>query len=95
MSISLTVHLIDAAAGQVDAAGTVAMPGLVNAHHHAYGTALRGTENGLPLELWAPFTVAYGRALDAETLRLAILVGAAEMLRAGVTAVLDHAPRSA
>lgn len=81
------------AAEVVDAAGTVVMPGLVNAHHHAYGNALRGTENSLPLELWAPFTVAYGRALDAETLRLAILMGAAEMLRGGVTAAIDHAPQ--
>lgn len=81
------------AAEVVDAAGAVVMPGLVNAHHHAYGNALRGTENSLPLELWAPFTVAYGRALDAETLRLAILLGAAEMMRGGVTAAIDHAPQ--
>lgn len=80
------------AAEVADAAGAVVMPGLVNAHHHAYGNALRGTENSLPLELWAPFTVAYGRAIDAETLRLAILLGAAEMLRGGVTAAIDHAP---
>lgn len=75
-----------------DAQGAVAMPALVNAHHHSYGNLLRGTENGLPLELWALFTVAWGRALDAGLLRLAILVGAAEMLRAGVASVIDHSP---
>ncbi len=80
------------AAERVDAGGLVLMPALVNAHHHAYGNALRGTENALPLELWAPFTVAWGRALDAATLRLAILLGAAEMLRAGVASVIDHSP---
>src|SRR5688572_12473777 len=73
------------AAERVDAPGLIAMPGMVNAHHHAYANVLRGTENGLPLELWALFTVAYGRALDAEAIRLAILLGAAEMIRAGVT----------
>lgn len=81
------------AAEVVDASGAVVMPGLVNAHHHAYGNALRGTENALPLELWSPFTIAYGRGLDAGLLRLAILLGAAEMLRAGVTAAIDHSPQ--
>src|SRR4030095_5281811 len=59
---------------------------------HAYANVLRGTENSLPLELWALYTVAYGRALDAEVIRLAILLGAAEMIRAGVTACIDHFP---
>lgn len=96
--IAAIAHGDDAAAlatrgGEVvDARGAIAMPALVNAHHHSYGNLLRGTENGLPLELWALFTVAWGRALDAELLRLAILVGAAEMLRAGVGAVIDHSP---
>lgn len=81
------------AAEVVDASGAVVMPGLVNAHHHAYGNAFRGTENSRPLEQWAPFTVAYGRRLDAETLRLAILLGAAEMLRGGITAAIDHSPQ--
>lgn len=76
-----------------DAQGAVALPAFVNAHHHSYGNLLRGTESDLPLELWALFTVAWGRALDARTLRLAILAGAAEMLRAGYAAVVDHAPQ--
>src|SRR5215470_10689896 len=76
----------------VDAPDLVAIPGMVNAHHHAYANVLRGTENSLPLELWALYTVAYGRALDAETIKLAILLGAAEMIRAGVTACVDHFP---
>jgi 5-methylthioadenosine/S-adenosylhomocysteine deaminase len=76
-----------------DAKGAIALPAFVNAHHHSYGNLLRGTENDLPLELWALFTVAWGRALDATLLRLAILAGAAEMLRAGYAAVVDHAPQ--
>lgn len=87
--------LLGRAATVHDARGAVALPGFVNAHHHSYGDALRGAENDLPLELWAFFTVAWGRALDAGMMRLAILVGAAEMLRAGFTAVLDHAPHFA
>jgi 5-methylthioadenosine/S-adenosylhomocysteine deaminase len=70
------------------------MPGLVNAHYHSYGTLLKGTENSLPLEPWALYTVAYGRALGAEAIRLAVLLGAAEMIRNGVTACLDHFPHT-
>jgi 5-methylthioadenosine/S-adenosylhomocysteine deaminase len=77
---------------RVDATGLIVLPGFVNAHHHSYGNVLRGTENALPLEVWAPFTVAWGRAIDAEMSRLAILIGAAEMMRSGITAVLDHSP---
>jgi 5-methylthioadenosine/S-adenosylhomocysteine deaminase len=68
------------------------MPGLVNAHYHSYSTVLKGTENSLPLEAWALYTVAYGRAFGEEAIRLAVLLGAAEMLRNGITACLDHFP---
>ena len=77
-----------------DAAGMILMPGLVNAHYHSYGTLLKGTENGLPLEPWALYTVAYGRALGAEAIRAAVLLGAAEMIRTGITACLDHFPHT-
>ncbi len=77
-----------------DAAGMILMPGLVNGHYHSYGTLLKGTQNRLPLERWALYTVAYGRALGAEAIRLAVLLGAAEMIRNGVTACLDHFPHT-
>ena len=80
------------AATTTDANGLALIPGFVNAHHHSYANALRGTENALPLELWALYTVAYGRNIDEKLLRLAILTGAAEMLRNGVTGVIDHSP---
>jgi 5-methylthioadenosine/S-adenosylhomocysteine deaminase len=78
----------------IDATGMILMPGLVNAHYHSYSTLLKGTENSLPLEPWALYTVAYGRALGAEAIRLAVLLGAAEMIRNGVTACLDHFPHT-
>jgi 5-methylthioadenosine/S-adenosylhomocysteine deaminase len=74
----------------VDLAGQVLMPGLISAHSHSYSTAARGTENSLPLEPWALYTVAYGRALGDEAFRLAVLLTAAEMLRSGVTGAIDH-----
>ena len=78
----------------VDAAGAIVMPGLVNAHYHSYSTLLKGTQNGLPLEPWALYTVAYGKVLGDEAIRLAVLLGAAEMLRNGVTACVDHFPHT-
>jgi 5-methylthioadenosine/S-adenosylhomocysteine deaminase len=77
-----------------DAAGMILTPGLVNAHYHSYGAVLKGTQNRLPLEPWALYTVAYGRALGAEAIRLAVLLGAAEMIRNGITACLDHFPHT-
>ena len=59
---------------------------------HGYATLLRGTENSMPLELWALYTVMYGRAYDAAAMRAAILLGAAERIRAGITGWIDHSP---
>lgn len=88
--------VLESRAGEkIDLGGQVLMPGLVNAHCHSYANATRGTENSLPLEQWALYTSAYGRSLSEESIRVSILLGAAEMLRAGVTAVLDHFPHVA
>lgn len=78
-----------------DGGGMAVLPGFVNAHHHSYSNVLRGTKNDLRLESWALYTVAYGYALDAEAMRLAILLGAAEAMRHGITALIDHAPHIA
>lgn len=83
------------AAETIDASDCWLLPGLIDAHAHAYAGMLRGTESSLPLELWALYTTIYGRALGADALRAAILVGAAERLRAGYTALVDHTPQIA
>ena len=80
------------AAEIVPAAGHWLMPGLIDGHAHGYGSLLRGTENSLPLELWALHTTLHGRAFDAASMRSAIMLGAAEKLRAGITGTLDHSP---
>jgi 5-methylthioadenosine/S-adenosylhomocysteine deaminase len=80
-------------AGTVVAAeGYWLIPGLVDGHAHGYAALLRGTQNSLPLELWAFYTVLYGRAFDPAALRAAILLGAAERIRAGITGWIDHSP---
>ena len=70
------------------------IPGMTDAHAHAYGALLRGTENSLPLELWALHTMAIGGDMDGPALRAAILLGAAERIRSGITGTLDHSPRA-
>ena len=51
------------AAEHVDAVRCWLIPGLIDAHAHGYATLLRGTENSMPLELWALYTVMYGLSL--------------------------------
>lgn len=84
--------LRERAAEHVDAGNCWLLPGLIDAHAHGYATLLRGTENSLPLELWSLYTVLYGRAYDAAAMRAAILLGAAERIRAGITGWIDHSP---
>ena len=97
--IAAVAHGVDDCAGLrqqarevVDAAGCWLIPGLIDAHAHGYAPLLRGTENSLPLELWALYTVLYGRAFDGAAIRAAVLLGAAERIRGGVTGVIDHSP---
>jgi cytosine/adenosine deaminase-related metal-dependent hydrolase len=83
------------AAEIVDGTGCWLVPGLVDAHTHAYGTLLRGTESALPLELWAFYTIAYGYGLDDDAIAAAMLLHDAECIRSGITGVVDHFPHMA
>ena len=80
------------AAEVVDGTGCWLVPGLVNAHTHAYGTLLRGTQSALPLELWSLYTIAYGYGLDDDAIATAMLLHDAECIRSGITGVVDHFP---
>jgi 5-methylthioadenosine/S-adenosylhomocysteine deaminase len=75
----------------IDARGLLAMPGLVNAHVHSSGAFNRGLVDNLPLELFMlyelpPFDVG---PFAPELYRARVLFGSLEMLRRGVTSVLD------
>jgi 5-methylthioadenosine/S-adenosylhomocysteine deaminase len=82
----------------IDARGLLAMPGLINAHLHSPANFMRGTLEGLPLELFMLYEVPPladnppgGREAYVRT-----MLGAMEMLKTGVTAVMDdafHVPR--
>ncbi|MCU0987883.1 MAG: hypothetical protein MUC89_23675, partial [Acetobacteraceae bacterium] len=64
-------------------AGLVAIPGLVNAHHHVGTTPLQLGSPDHPLELWFASRMGF-RDLD---FRLDTLFSAFEMLASGVTTV--------
>jgi cytosine/adenosine deaminase-related metal-dependent hydrolase len=74
----------------LDGRGLLAMPGLVNAHSHSPENCLRGAGQRLPLEPWLMLMFGAAGRYDAEAHRVCALAGAAEMLRSGTTAVLDH-----
>jgi cytosine/adenosine deaminase-related metal-dependent hydrolase len=78
------------AAETIDAAGGLTMPGLVNAHTHSPENLARGRAERARLGAWLQAIWPTLDALPTETIRLAIEIGAAEMIRHGVTAVVDH-----
>jgi 5-methylthioadenosine/S-adenosylhomocysteine deaminase len=76
---------------EIEAGGSLAMPGLVNAHFHSSGTFNRGLVDNLPLELFMLYELPpfdFG-PFPAELYRARVLLGAIEMLKTGVTAVFD------
>lgn len=84
-SIGNRAAIVDAYPGvQVDPMpGAIAMPGLVNAHHHTGLTPLQLGMPLKPLELWLPLFMGV-RSVDP---RLDTLYSAVEMLESGVTTV--------
>ena len=84
-----------AGAQVVDAEGRVAMPGLINAHHHLYSSFARGFAP--PGEPAANFVEILQRmwwkldlALDPDGVRYSALVALIEAIRTGCTTIIDH-----
>ena len=77
----------------IEAAGKLAMPGLVNGHFHSQANLLAGALANRPLELFMLFEVPPGGTAepDSRLVYLQTLLGAIEMLKGGVTAVHDDA----
>ena len=82
-------------AERFDAAGKLVIPGLINAHGHAYSALARG----LAIPGYAPRSFSQileqlwwrlDKALDPESVRASGVVAAMDAARCGVTTVLDH-----
>ena len=78
------------AARVLDGSGLLAMPGLVNAHTHSPENPMRGMGQGLTLEPWLCLKLELGGAYGPDDFYACALAGAVEMIRNGVTAVVDH-----
>ncbi len=85
----------DRAAEVLDASGNLVMPGFVNTHTHLYsylarGMALEGVEPYSFREILEQIWWRLDKALDPESIYYSALVGGIEMLRSGVTTLIDH-----
>jgi 5-methylthioadenosine/S-adenosylhomocysteine deaminase len=75
----------------IDSAGKLLMPGLINGHFHSPGNFNKGALDDMPLELFMLYEVPPFECppTPPRLQYLRTLLGAAEMLKGGVTAVHD------
>lgn len=74
----------------IDARGCLVMPGLTNAHCHSTEAWAKGRSEAEALESWLSATFPNIDTLPDNLLRISGLLIAAEMLKCGVTTVVDH-----
>jgi 5-methylthioadenosine/S-adenosylhomocysteine deaminase len=91
--IDVGPNLMAEADTRVDASGHLILPGLINAHFHSPVNLLKGALDSLPLELFMLYEVpsTSDAAVSARAAYIRTLLGAAEMLKLGVTSVQDDA----
>lgn len=80
---------------QLELAGALVLPGLVNAHTHLYSALARGMPGPAAAPRNFPEVLErvwwrLDRALDAEAVELSALVGAIEAALSGTTLLVDH-----
>ncbi|WP_280586522.1 amidohydrolase [Halorubrum sp. Boch-26] len=74
----------------LDAAGSIVIPGLVNAHTHVAMTLLRGYADDKPLDAWLREDIWPAEAeLTDDDIEAGAALGALEMIRSGTTAFAD------
>ena len=74
----------------VDCRGLVVLPGLIQAHIHLCQTLFRGLADDLPLEAWLEKRIWPLEAAHTDTsIHASAMLGAAELLLGGTTAILD------
>jgi 5-methylthioadenosine/S-adenosylhomocysteine deaminase len=66
------------------------LPGLINAHSHSSSALLRGSSAGAPLDLYVMDLMWRRSGRSLAQIRSAALLHAMEMLKHGVTGVVDH-----
>ncbi|HZP90932.1 MAG TPA: 8-oxoguanine deaminase [Actinomycetota bacterium] len=79
-----------AGAERLDGRGCIALPGLVNTHHHLFQTMTRGRAQGRGLFDWLLELYPVWARLDEEWIRVAARVGLAELALSGCSTSTDH-----
>lgn len=76
----------------LDGRGKIAIPGLVNTHHHLYQTLFRGLPEvqGMPLFSWLKNLYQFWKYITPQAVYYGALVGFSELLRTGCTLTADH-----
>jgi cytosine/adenosine deaminase-related metal-dependent hydrolase len=74
----------------IEATGKLVVPGFVNAHYHSHDVMAKGLFEEMPFDVWTLHSNPgnYGTR-SLQEVRLRTLIGAAEMLRNGITTVQD------
>jgi len=83
----------ETAARVIEAEGLLAMPGLINAHLHSPANLMKGALEGMPLEIFMLFEVPpmSEQPPPPRLHYVRTMLGAIEMLKLGITSVLDDA----
>ncbi len=79
----------------IDASGKLVMPGLINAHTHAYMTLLRNCADDLPFFDWLDTVLRYEEGMTEEDVYWGTLLAAVEMIKSGTTCFVDMTIKSA
>jgi cytosine/adenosine deaminase-related metal-dependent hydrolase len=75
---------------RIDGRGTVALPGLVNAHHHLYQTLTRVHAQNEGLFGWLRALYPIWAGIDEQWVRTGALVGLGELALSGCSTTTDH-----
>ena len=73
----------------IDAAGRIAAPGLINGHTHAGISLLRGHSDDEPLQQWLTHIRAFEVRMTRDDIRAGLLLSMAEMIKSGTIGFLD------
>ena len=87
-----TSSLPSSADDVIDAAGCVAIPGLVNTHHHLYQNLTRAVPAGVDASLfgWLQALYPIWARMGPEHIHVSTRIGLAELALSGATCVADH-----
>jgi cytosine/adenosine deaminase-related metal-dependent hydrolase len=80
------------AARTIDGSGCVAIPGMINTHHHLFQTLTRAVPAAANVELfdWLRTLYPIWARIDETAVNTAALVGMAELMLSGCTTTSDH-----